>query len=128
MHHDDDVYFQSQYDDRGRSQTPPFAPYAYPPPEEMIVQPYSSPQSYHTMTTAEAYPNYMASTLPCTLPSMTHFSDAIKREPYTGEEAMPPYPYMNNYVPVDVNGHGPYDRSNPHVSHVRNQSHHHQRS
>ncbi|KAI8631074.1 hypothetical protein F5Y19DRAFT_21445 [Xylariaceae sp. FL1651] len=115
MTHDDELLFPSSYDDRERSHTPPFVYSAYPPPDEMMVAPYSSAQPYHAMTTAEGYPNYMATTVPCTLPPMTHFSDAIKRETYPPEESMSPY--MNYYMPgMDVNAHGPYDHhSNPHT-------------
>lgn len=128
MSHEDEILFQQhQYDDRERSHTPPFIYSQYPPPDEMTVAPYSSAQPYHAMTTAEPYPSYMTPTVPCTLPPMTHFSDAIKRDPYPSEDSMSPY--VNYYVPVDVNVPGPYDHhSNPHVSHVRNQSHHHHRS
>jgi hypothetical protein len=127
MNHEDEMMFPTSYDDRERSHTPPFMPYsAYPPPDEVLLPPYGSHQSYHPMTTADGYPSYtMATTVPCTLPSMTHFSDAIKREAYP-EEAMSPYMNYNGFVPsMDVNAHhNPYDNSNPHVSssHLR---HHH---
>lgn len=126
MHPDDEVLFQHAYDDRERSNTPPFVYSNYPPPDEIMGTPYSAAQPYHAMTTAEGYPSYMATAVPVTLPPMTHFNDAIKRETYPGEEPMSPY--MNYYMPVEVNAPGPYDHSNPHVSHVRNQSHRHQRS
>jgi hypothetical protein len=125
MTHEDELLFPGgSYDDRERSHTPPFMPYsAYPPPEEMLLPPYGNTQSYHPMTTADGYPSYMATTtVPCTLPSMTHFSDAIKREPYPEESLSP---YMNyGFVPgMDMSAaQNPYDNSNPHVSHVR---HHH---
>jgi hypothetical protein len=124
MNHDDELLFPGSYDDRERSHTPPFMAYStYPPPDEMLLPPYGSTQSYHPMTTAEGYPSYMAATVPCTLPSMTHFSDAIKREAYP-EESLSPY-MSYGYVPgMDVNSHNPYDNSNPHVSHVRHNSHH----
>ncbi|KAF2965627.1 hypothetical protein GQX73_g7952 [Xylaria multiplex] len=125
MNPEDEMLFPHAYDDRERSHTPPFMYSNYPPPDE-IMAPYSAAQPYHAMTTAEGYPSYMATTVPCTLPPMTHFNDAIKREPYPNEEPMSPY--VNYYMPVEVNAHGPYDHSNPHVSHVRNQSHRHQRS
>ncbi|KAI0129586.1 hypothetical protein BJ170DRAFT_281055 [Xylariales sp. AK1849] len=115
MNPDDEFIFSPGYDERERSHTPPFMPYsAYPPPDEMLLPPYGSAQSYQPMTTAEGYPSYMATTVPCTLPSMTHFSDAIKREAYP-EEALSPY-VNYGYVPgMDVNGHNPYDNSNPHT-------------
>ncbi|KAI1325041.1 hypothetical protein F5Y16DRAFT_379117 [Xylariaceae sp. FL0255] len=112
MTHDDEIMFASQYDERERTHSPPFVYSSYPPPDEMMVAPYSAAQpSYHAMTTAEGYPSYMASSaVPCTLPPMTHFSEAIKREAYHPEE-MSPYYYMNN---MEVNAPGTYDHhSNP---------------
>ena len=109
--------FPSPYDDRERSHTPPYITYSsYPPPDEMLLPPYGTAQPYQAMTTGEGYPNYMATTVPCTLPSMTHFSDAIKREPYPAEESVPPY---MNYSYVHGMPPNPYDQQNPHVSHVR---------
>lgn len=118
MNSEDELLFQSPYDDRERSHTPPYVTYSsYPPPDEMLLPPYGSAQPYQPpMTTAEGYSNYMATTVPCTLPSMTHFSDAIKREPYHGEEAMSPY--MNYGYVQGMHPHS-YDQQNPHVSHVR---------
>ncbi|ORY61332.1 uncharacterized protein BCR38DRAFT_487089 [Pseudomassariella vexata] len=113
MHHDDDMLFPPTYDDRERSHTPLFVTYSsYPPPDDsgMMIPPYGSAQSYHPMTTADGYPNY---TMPCTLPSMTHFSDAIKRETYPSDETLSPY--MNyGYMPGVEVPHA-YDHSNPHT-------------
>ena len=117
MHPEDELMFPSPYDDRERSHTPPYITYSsYPPPDEMLLPPYGTAQPYQAMTTGEGYPNYMATTVPCTLPSMTHFSDAIKREPYPAEESVPPY---MNYSYVHGMPPNPYDQQNPHVSHVR---------
>ncbi|KAI0155170.1 hypothetical protein GGR57DRAFT_501762 [Xylariaceae sp. FL1272] len=115
MTHDDEMLFPSTYEDRERSHTPPFVYSAYPPPDEMMVAPYSTAQPYHAITTSEGYPSYMANSVPCTLPPMTHFSDAIKRETYHQEEPMSPY--MNYYMPsMEVNAPGHYDHpSNPHT-------------
>lgn len=114
----DEIVFAPIYDHRERSHTPPmFAGYStYPAPEEILIAPYGANPNYSTMTTADTYSNYMpATTMPVTLPSMTHFSDAVKRE-YPSDETM--NPYMNyGFVPgVDVSVHNPYDHSNPHVS------------
>ncbi|KAI1132791.1 hypothetical protein F5Y10DRAFT_230124 [Nemania abortiva] len=114
MNPDDEIVFSHSYDERERSNTPPFIYSNYPPPDEIMGGHYSSAQPYHAMTTAEGYPSYMATAVPVTLPPMTHFNDAIKRETYAGEEPMSPY--MNYYMPVDVNAPGgPYDHSNPHT-------------
>ncbi|KAI0870289.1 hypothetical protein GGS24DRAFT_493126 [Hypoxylon argillaceum] len=113
MNPDDEILFQHGYDERERSNTPPFIYSNYPPPDEIMGAHYSSAQPYHAMTTAEGYPSYMATAVPCTLPPMTHFNDAIKRETYPGEEPMSPY--MSYYMPVDANAPGPYDHSNPHT-------------
>lgn len=85
MHHDDEYLFPQSYDERERSHTPPMFAYSTypPPPEEMIMPPYGAVQGYrHAMPTAESYPEYLSPPpVPVTLPSMTHFNDAIKREP-----------------------------------------------
>ncbi|KAI1823828.1 hypothetical protein F4861DRAFT_508880 [Xylaria intraflava] len=115
MTHEDEIIFHSSYDDRERSNTPPpFVYSTYPPPDEMMGTPYSSAQPYHAITSAEGYPGYIATTMPCTLPPMTHFNDAIKREPYHSEETMSS-PYVNYYLPMEVNAPGHYDHSNPHT-------------
>ncbi|KAK8080237.1 hypothetical protein PG997_008055 [Apiospora hydei] len=59
-------------------------------PDEMMLPPYGTAALYEPITTAEGYSTDMKSTVPGTLPSMTHFSDAIKRESYPGED--PSYP------------------------------------
>lgn len=123
MTNDDELLFPSTYDDRERSHTPPYIQYSsYPPPDEMMLPPYGTAQPYQTMTTAEAYPTYLATTVPSTLPSITHFSDAIKREHYPDESLSP---YMNyGFLPgLDMGGQNSYNSSNPHVSHVRHSSH-----
>ncbi|KAK7997715.1 hypothetical protein PG989_005755 [Apiospora arundinis] len=45
---------------------------------------------YARLTTVEAY---VATTVPCTLPSITHFIDAINGESYPGEKTF--YPSVN---------------------------------
>lgn len=116
MTSDDEFMMAPAYEERERSHTPPYMNYAYPPPDEMLLPPYGSAAPYHPITTAETYQPYMASTVPCTLPSMTHFSDAIKREAYP-EESLSPYVHYGYVQGVEVNGHGHYEQhSNPHVS------------
>lgn len=122
MHADDEYLFPpTPYDERERSHTPPLFAYSTypPPPEDMLLPPYGGQphhQSYRPMTTAEPYPDYLSAPVPVTLPSMTHFSDAIKREPAYGEEsALSPYVY-GSYLPgLDMNAPSPYDNSNPHT-------------
>ena len=125
MHHDDEYLFQASYDDRERSNTPPMFAYSTypPPPEEMMMPSYGAVQGYRPMPT-ETYPEYLSPpAVPVTLPSMTHFSDAIKRETaYPGgsmEENMPPYMSYSGYpIPgVDLGAAqpSPYDHM-PHVS------------
>ncbi|KAK1590537.1 uncharacterized protein LY79DRAFT_212655 [Colletotrichum navitas] len=112
---DDEVFFAQHYEDgRERSNTPPFLAYsAYPPPEEMIMAPTYTTLPY-PMTTAEAYPGYLAPAVPVTLPPMNHFNDAIKRESYPSDDGFPPY--MNyGYMPgIDMHAPGSYDTANPH--------------
>jgi hypothetical protein len=112
MSHDDEILFPHGYDERERSHTPPLTYSTYPPPDEMMP-PYGSAHAYHAMTTADGYPSYMATTVPCTLPPMTHFSDAIKREAYPHEESMSPY--VSYYMSAEPQAPGPYDHSNPHT-------------
>lgn len=119
---DDDSYhlFAPSYDERDGTHSPPtmFQNYSYPPPpEEMLPVPYGAMPSYRH----ESYPEYMPphSVAPVTLPSMTHFNDAIKREPsYPALEDHSPYMIHNGYIP-GVNMHSahpsPYDHM-PHVS------------
>ena len=126
MQHDDEYLFPSSYDDRERSNTPPmFAYQTYPaPPEEMMMSSYGAVQGYRTMAT-EPYTDYLsAPAVSVSLPPMTHFSDAIKREPsYAGaavEDPMPPYMSYGGYpvpgVDITTAGHpSPYDQM-PHVS------------
>ncbi|CAM1506494.1 Fc.00g061350.m01.CDS01 [Cosmosporella sp. VM-42] len=114
--HDEFLSFGT-YDDRERSHTPPLFTYSpYPAPDELLLAPYGSTQPYPTMTTADSYPNYLtASTVPVTLPSMTHFSDAVKRDSYQSDDSYNPYmPY--GFVPgMDYNAPSPYEQSNPHT-------------
>jgi hypothetical protein len=121
MDHTNELVFASGYDGRERSHTPPMFGYAtYPAPDEIMMAPYGTAPTYPAMTTADSYPSYMASTtVPVTLPSMTHFSDAIKRDAYPSDEGM--NQYMNyGFVPgVEVTVPAPYDQSNPHVSSAR---------
>ena len=124
MHHDDEYLFPHSYDERERSHTPPMFTYSTypPPPEEMIMPPYGAVQGYRPMPT-ESYPEYLSPpSVPVTLPSMTHFSDAIKREAgYPGgavEEGLPYMSYNGYPLPgIDMSaGHpSPYDQM-PHVS------------
>ena len=117
--------FQQAYDDRERSHSPPGLFYTYPPPEDIMVSHYSTspPQAagpahvYRAVTAAEAYQAYLVpTTVPVTLPSLTHFSDAacMKRDSGYGEEVAP---YMNyGYMAgMDVTAPAPYDHSNPHT-------------
>jgi hypothetical protein len=128
MHADDEYLFPpTPYDERERSHSPQLFSYtAYPnTAEDMLLPPYGGQPhpSYRPMTTGEPYPDYLAATVPVpvTLPSMTHFSDAIKREPSSfGEDSgLSPYVY-GSYLPgIDMNAPSPYDNSNPHVSSLR---------
>ncbi|EAQ85021.1 hypothetical protein CHGG_09035 [Chaetomium globosum CBS 148.51] len=100
MHHDDEYLFAHSYDERERSNTPPMFAYSTypPPPEEMIMPPYGAVQSYHRAMPTESYQEYLSPPpVPVTLPSMTHFSDAIKREAtaYPGAPAEEPISYMS---------------------------------
>ncbi|TLS24050.1 hypothetical protein PpBr36_08583 [Pyricularia pennisetigena] len=112
MNPDDELLFAQPYasEQRDRSHSPPSLFYTYPPPEDMML-PYGATTS-PPYTTGEYL---VPTTVPVTLPPMTHFSDAIKREPSYGEEMSP---YMGNYgyMPgIEVSQAAPYDNSNPHT-------------
>ena len=104
MHQEDEYLFQTSYDERERSNTPPILAYSTypPPPEEMMMQSYGAVQGYQPMPT-ETYPEYL-SPPPVMLPSTTNFSDAIKRETaYPGrsmDKAIPPC--MSGYPTLGV--------------------------
>jgi len=118
----DEFIIPSQYDDRERSHTPPAVfPYSsYPPPDDLMMNPYSTTasQPYPTLVSADGgYPSYLATAtaVPSTIPPMTHFNDAFsKRESYSSDNGMNSYSY-SFYPGMDVNGASPYE-SNPHVS------------
>ncbi|KAH8881422.1 hypothetical protein GQ53DRAFT_788110 [Thozetella sp. PMI_491] len=118
MHNDDEYLFPQTYDDRERSNTPPmFAYSAYPPPPEELLMPYSAAQPYRAMTTEAYQPEYLAGPVPVTLPPMTHFSEAIKREFPGHEDGLTPYMNYPGYVPgleMSTGAPSPYD-SNPHT-------------
>ena len=125
MHHDDEYLFPASYDERERSNTPPMFAYSTypPPPEEMIMPQYGAVQGYRPMPT-DTYAEYLTpAPVPVTLPSMTHFSDAIKRETgYPGgpvDEGLPPYLSYSGYpipgVDLGAGQPSPYDQM-PHVS------------
>lgn len=125
MHADDEYLFPpTPYDERERSHSPQLFTYStYPaPPEDMLLPPYGAQhqQAYRPMTTTDPYPDYgLATAVPVTLPSMTHFSDAIKRESFGEDSGLSPYVY-GSYLPgIDMNAPSPYDSSNPHVSSLR---------
>ncbi|KAK7997589.1 hypothetical protein PG989_005629 [Apiospora arundinis] len=67
-----------------------------PRPDEMMsspLSPHGTDVPYARHTTADAYPSYMATTVPCALPYISHFINAINGESYPGEEAL--YSSMN---------------------------------
>lgn len=129
-----DDYLFPPYDpslNRERSHTPPMFTYStYPPPpapEDPLVHPYDAVPAYahHAYShrpADSAYPEYLSPPpVPVTLPPMTHFNDAIKREPGYPEDSIPSYMTYSSYsIPgVDISGAAahpsPYDHM-PHVS------------
>ncbi|KAF5705932.1 hypothetical protein FGLOB1_7705 [Fusarium globosum] len=100
-------------DDRACSDSPPRFTYAtYPAPDEILFAPYESTQSYPAITAADAYPNYMtASTVPMTLPSMTHFSDTIKRETHPSDDGLTPCMTYSYMPPMKFNSGSHYEQS-----------------
>jgi hypothetical protein len=102
----------------------PYSNATYPAPDDItLMAPYGSSQSYQPIVTgSESYPSYMAptTTMASTMPPMTHFSDALKRESYSSESgiASSGYSYPTYYSVVDMNNNGSYAQSNPHVSSI----------
>ncbi|EGU78202.1 hypothetical protein FOPG_16496 [Fusarium oxysporum f. sp. conglutinans race 2 54008] len=115
-----ELFFSGSSDERYRSDSPPQFTYStYPAPDEILLAPYGSTQSYPAITTADSYPNNMiASTVPTTLPSMIHFTDAIKGETYPSDDGLTPYMICGYMPPMDFNSGSPYEQSNPHGSHA----------
>ncbi|KAL7755462.1 hypothetical protein ACKLNR_014560 [Fusarium oxysporum f. sp. zingiberi] len=115
--------FQEPSDERHCSDSPLFTYSNYSAPDETLA-PCSSTQSYPTITTADAYPNnVIASTVPMTLssmtlPSVTHFTDAINRETYHSDDRLTTYMIYGYMPPMDFNSDSPYEQSNPHGSHA----------
>ncbi|KAK4461815.1 transcription factor [Cladorrhinum samala] len=118
---DDDSYhlFAPSFDERDGTHSPPtmFQNYSYPPPpEEMLPVPYGAMPSYRH----DSYPEYMPahSVAPVTLPSMTHFNDAIKREPsYPSLEDHSHYMIHNGYIP-GINMHSAHPSPYDHMPHT----------
>ncbi|KND86437.1 hypothetical protein TOPH_08934 [Tolypocladium ophioglossoides CBS 100239] len=119
MENADELAFTSPvYDERDRSRTPPVFSYtAYPAPDDLLLDPYAPTQPYPTMSAAgDPYPNYLtASTLPVSLPSMTHFSDAMKRDSFPSDDGMSSYLNYGFGPGVEISMPSPYDPSNPHT-------------
>jgi len=79
MYVDHERLFPPSHDNLKRSHTPPCTAYPnlHPLPDEMMLSSHGTDVPYARPTTAEAY---MATTVPCTLLSITHFIDAINEE------------------------------------------------
>jgi len=112
MDNDDGIF--SGFDRDGSNTPPLFAYHSYPAPEESIYPPY--PQAYRpAVTTSESYAEYLTPA-PMSLPSMMHFTDAIKREPMAGDDAMNPFSMSYAAMAgIDIQGSHSYDDSNPHT-------------
>jgi hypothetical protein len=126
MHPDDEYLFPPSYDERERSHTPPMFTYSTypPPPEDMMMAPYAAVQGYRPMP-GDPYPEYLAPSAapPVTLPPVTHFSDAIKREPgFPGGPADDGLAYMSysgyHHLPGIDMGAGDPSPSYDHMPHV----------
>lgn len=124
MENHDELLFPPTYDERERSHTPPsMYPYSsYPPPDETMLAPYGTAPQYQSVVSMDSFPSYMAATtttMASTVPSMSHFSDAFKRDSYSSDCGVAQYPSYGFYPGVEVNAPSPYDQSNPHVSKTR---------
>lgn len=108
MEANDELIFGS-FDDRERSHTPPVFTYAsYPAPDELLLDPYGSTQHYPTMSAADTYPNYLASSMAHGLPSLTHYSE-VKREMYPAEDNMSSYMSYGFVGAMDIGVPNSYD-------------------
>ncbi|KAH6961692.1 hypothetical protein BKA56DRAFT_561180 [Ilyonectria sp. MPI-CAGE-AT-0026] len=109
------LIFPGTYDDRPRSDSPPQFTYSTcPAPNEIPLAPYGSAQHYPIMAIAVVYPNFLTdSTVPMAHPSMTHFSDVIKRESYPGDDGLTSYITYGYMPPMGFNAPSPYDQPNP---------------
>ncbi|KAM6504743.1 hypothetical protein FSOLCH5_015239 [Fusarium solani] len=114
----DDLFFPGTYDDRARSNSlSPFTSSTYPAPDEILIAPYGSPETYLAKTAADAYPNYLnASTVPMIPSLMTHLSDTAKRGSCPSDDGLIPYTTYGYMPPMDFNAPSSYDQSNPYGS------------
>lgn len=125
---EEEYLFQpTSYDQRDRSHSPPMFTYStYPPPPEdmMMSASYGAIPAYRHIQPAEPYPDYLSPPpVPMVLPPMTHYTEAVKRDPSypatTAAEESYPYMGYTSYIPgVDMGpaGHpSPYEQM-PHVS------------
>lgn len=112
----EEIVFAPVFDSRERSLTPPMFSFStYSGPDELLMDPYASAQPYPcSMSSAESYPDYLASTTmaAATLPTMTSFNDPIK----SCEGTLNPYMNYNFVSGVNMNMAGHFDSSNAHVS------------
>ncbi|EWZ79300.1 hypothetical protein FOXG_14019 [Fusarium oxysporum f. sp. lycopersici 4287] len=108
----DEPFFSGTYDDRARSDSPSQFTYStYSVPDEILLAPYGFAQPYLAITAAHSHPNYMTMSA-ATLPSMTHFGDAIE----VGDEGSTPYMPYGYMPPTDFNSGSPYEKVAPRVS------------
>jgi hypothetical protein len=119
MQSDDENLFADSFDGRDGSHTPPlfvgYSQHTYPPPDDNMYPPYTNSESYRPIgTSSETYPEYLTPT-PMSLPSMMHFTDAIKREPINGSDGLNPFSMSYAAMAgIDIQGSHSYE-SNPHV-------------
>jgi hypothetical protein len=110
MEHSDEFIFGT-YDDRERSNTPPMFNYSsYPAPDDMMMPPYGTSQSYTTggmVTTTDTYPSYLTAPVHSTLPSMSHFADASMKRDYSTDA------YFSYGFMPGMDMHAAYDHTNP---------------
>ncbi|KAK7927823.1 hypothetical protein PG985_004924 [Apiospora marii] len=81
MHGHDELLSPPTCDDHERLHTPPYMTSSnYPPPPETMLPLCGMATYYTSITTAEGYSNCMATTMPCTVPFMTHFSNTEMKD------------------------------------------------
>ncbi|KAM5528466.1 hypothetical protein FOXYSP1_18947 [Fusarium oxysporum f. sp. phaseoli] len=114
----DNLFFTGSPDDQPCSHS--FSQLTYltnPAPNNKFITPYDSPKTYPAITTTDAHPNYLNTSVTPIIPSpITLFSKTTEQESYTSDSELTPFTTYGYMSPMDFNAPSPYDRSNPHVS------------
>ncbi|KAM6513510.1 hypothetical protein FALCPG4_015917 [Fusarium falciforme] len=105
----DDLFVPGTYGGQSRSNSISQLTYlTYAASDGIPLAPHGSPKTHLTMTTADAYHNYLnPSAVPMMVSPMTHFSDTIKWESSPIDDWLTPYTTYGYMLPMDFNSPGP---------------------